>query len=214
MAAYAMLAAATAARAPNMIWLQTDSMDGRLLDPTSTYYNKLKMAGIKKSLVGNGATFARHYCASPQCVPSRSSLMTGRYVHEIDAANNGQGIARSTKTGQLDTGCVQSWNESTCEAMATTQNVSYNVLDLLSKAGYELQLFGRFDVGAGVHDDYTSAAWGTAFGDGFHGGPSLGILARGANIPGVTKQDPLSTTNAHTEHPYANDVAVGEKVVD
>ena len=98
---------AVASTVPNLMWLQTDSMDGRLLDPTSPYYRKLKLRGIKSKLVDNGVTFARHYCASPQCVPSRASLMTGRYVHEIDTTNNGQGLARSTKTGRLDSTCVK-----------------------------------------------------------------------------------------------------------
>ena len=37
-------------------------------------------------------------------------MMTGRYVHEMDTTNNGQGLARSTKTGKLDSGCVAAWN--------------------------------------------------------------------------------------------------------
>lgn len=200
-------------RPPNMIWLQTDSMDGRLLDPTSTYYNKLKMHGIKNDLAANGAVFSRHYCASPQCVPSRASLMTGRYVHEIDAANNNQGIARSTKTGMLDSSCVKNWNATTCGRFAAAQNVTFNLLGLLESRGYELQLFGRFDVGLGVRDDYTSELWGDEFGGGFHGGPSLNVLARGANIPGNTKKEPLSTTDAQVPDPYKNDVAVGDKVM-
>ncbi len=34
--------------APNIIWLQADSMDGRLLDPTSPYWNKVAMPNLKK----------------------------------------------------------------------------------------------------------------------------------------------------------------------
>lgn len=46
--------------------LRSDSMDGRLLDPTSPYYDYIYMAGIKRQLVANGVNFARHYTASPQ----------------------------------------------------------------------------------------------------------------------------------------------------
>jgi len=35
-------------RAPNIIWLQADSMDGRLLDPTSPYWYKVEMPNLKK----------------------------------------------------------------------------------------------------------------------------------------------------------------------
>ena len=203
--------AATADRAPNIIWLQTDSMDGRLLDPTSPYYEKIFLRGVKQGLVARGATFARHFTASPQCVPSRTSMMTGRYPHEMDTTNNGQGLARSTKTGKLDSNCIAAWNATTCAAFAALQAQNFTMLDLLASAGYDLQLFARFDVGAGVLDDYPEHG---PTGDGFHGGPSLDILARGASIPGATKEDPLAYTKKNDTDPYADDVAVGEKVAD
>ncbi len=40
---------------------------------------------------------------------------------QTDTANNGQGIARSTKTGNLDSNCVAEWNETTCEMFAARQ---------------------------------------------------------------------------------------------
>ena len=203
--------AAAARAAPNIIWLQTDSMDGRLLDPTSPYYEKVFLRGIKDGLVAQGATFARHFTASPQCVPSRTSMMTGRYAHEMDTTNNGQGLARSTKTGKLDSNCVLAWNATACAAFASLQNQSYTMLDLLARAGYDLQLFARFDVGAGVLDDYPQHG---PTGDGFHGGPSLDILARGASIPGATKEEPLSHTTDNATNPYSADIAVGAKVVN
>ena len=204
-------AAAAARTAPNIIWLQTDSMDGRLLDPTSPYYHKVLLRGVKEGLVGHGATFARHFTASPQCVPSRTSMMTGRYVHETDTTNNGQGLARSTKTGKLDSGCVAVWNATSCAAFAQVQNVSYTFLDLLVAAGYDMQLFARVDVGAGVVDDYPAHK---PTGNGFHSGPDLGILARGASIPGATKEEPFAATNDNATSPYENDVAVGQSVVN
>ena len=147
-------AAAAAALPPNIIWLQTDSMDGRLLDSTSPYYDKLKLTGIKKNLIGKGANFVRHYTASPQCVPSRTSMLTSRYAHEIDTTNNGQGIAASPKTGLLDSGCVSAWGRASCVESAATQRVNYTFLNLMESAGYDMQLFGRFDTGAGVKDDW------------------------------------------------------------
>ncbi len=146
--------APTSARPPNIIFLQTDSMDGRLLDPTSPYFYKLKAKGFKDYLVDGGASFARHYTNSPQCVPSRTSMMTSRYVHEIGSTNNGQGFARSTLTGKLDSSCVAVWDEATCAEFADRQNVSATIVDVMRDAGYALHLFGRFDTGAGILDDY------------------------------------------------------------
>lgn len=207
--ASALLAAAAARTQPNIIWLQSDSMDGRLLDPTSPYYEKVFIDGIKRELIGKGVSFVRHYTTSPQCVPSRTSLMTGRYVHETLTTNNGQGLARSTKTGALDSNCVRSWDAATCTEFARTQNQSYQILDLLAAAGYDLQLFARFDAGAGILDDYPAHV---PTGDGFHGGPTLPIVSRGANIPGATKGDPYSSSSQTETNPYASDVKVGADV--
>ncbi|TQM10903.1 sulfatase-like hydrolase/transferase [Pseudonocardia kunmingensis] len=40
-------------------------------------------------LAEQGLLFENAYCTSPMCVPSRLSLLSGRYVHEIDAWDNG-----------------------------------------------------------------------------------------------------------------------------
>lgn len=196
---------------PNIIWLQTDSMDGRLLDSTSDYFYKIYLEGIKSHLIPNGVNFVRHYTASPQCVPSRTSMVTGRYVHETDTSNNGQGLARSPKTGSLDTACVAQWNEAICSTFAARQNQSYNALNLLDGAGYDMQLFARFDIGANLITEYPKF---DPTGDGFHGGPTLPILARGAGIRGTTKSDPWNTTSETDSDPYAGDQAVGAKVSD
>jgi len=39
-------------------------------------------------LAERGTLFENAYCPSPLCMPSRSSFMTGRYVHEIQVYNN------------------------------------------------------------------------------------------------------------------------------
>lgn len=200
-----------AAAPPNIIWLQTDSMDGRLLDATSDYFYKLKLTGVKRELVAAGVNFVRHHTASPQCVPSRTSMMTSRYVHETGTTNNGQGFARSTRTGALDSSCVAAWSAPACAAFAAQQAQNYTFLDLLAAQDYELQLFGRFDVGAGILDDYPAHS---PTGDGFHGGPTLDILTRGANVPGATKEEPLGATSEAEADPYAGDQRTGASVVD
>ena len=42
------------------------------------------------SLAANGRVFTRAYCANPLCVPSRTSLYTGRYPVETGIETNGQ----------------------------------------------------------------------------------------------------------------------------
>jgi len=206
-----LLPSVSGAAQPNIIWLQTDSMDGRLLDPTSAYYEKLYLTGVKRQLVKAGVNFARHYTASPQCVPSRTSMVTSRYVHETDTPNNGQGIAASPKTGKLDSGCVAAWGRATCQKFAATQRVNYTFLDRLEAAGYDMQLFARFDTGGGVLDDWPEHG---PTGDGFHGGPDIGILARGANVPGATKEEPFNSTSAAEANPYEGDQRTGAAVID
>lgn len=201
-----------AARAPNILWLQTDSLDGRLFDPTDpVMYAKLKLTGFKAEVTARAWTFARHYTSSPQCVPSRTSMLTGRYVSDTRTANNGQGIAANTAAAgasagggsdarPLDGNCVATWNHSQCAAFALEQNVSATFLDHLRGANYSMHLFGRFDVGAGVMDTYAGTT-----GDGFHGGPTPVILLRSAAIPGSSKPDPLNTTVTGDGDPYKND---------
>jgi len=111
-------AAVVGARAPNIIWLQGDSMDGRLFDPTDPDLgSKLLLEGFD-DWAAQGVTFARHFTNSPQCVPSRTSMMTGLHVHASHTPNNGQGLAFSTKTGALDSNCIKVWSHAWCRALA------------------------------------------------------------------------------------------------
>ena len=208
-ATLAHLAAAAAAAAgqtpwtqapPNVLWLQVDSLDGRLLDPTSPYFDKLLVHGFK-DFMAKGVVWTRHYTNSPQCVPSRTGMLTGRYVHELGTTNNGQGLARSTKTGALDSSCVSLWGKAQCIAFAARQNVSETFLDLAARSGYDVHVVGRVDAGAGILDDYAGATGGT----GFHSGPALNSLARGADIAGTTDVEPWSSTDRNDPNPYAPD---------
>jgi len=192
------------AKPVNIIWLQGDSIDGRLFDPNDDPLgSKLILEGFGWYLE-RGVTFARHFTNSPQCVPSRTSMMTGRYPHESLTPNNGQGIAFSTKTGALDSNCIKIWSRSWCRTLADRQaaaGVNATILDQAAAQGYELALFGRFDAGAGILDDYSDAT-----GDGYHDGPELPILARGAGVWGAVDEEPFSKTTETDPNPYDNDV--------
>ena len=175
-------------------------MDGRLIDPTSPYYDKLLLPEFKKRFVSAGAAFVRHYTNSPQCVPSRTSMLTGRYCSDVGTTNNGQGLARSTRTGALDTGCVGLWGAAQCKAFAARQAVNQTFLDLAAAAGHAVHMVGRVDAGGGILDDYPGTT-----GNGFHSGPDLHILARGADIAGTTDVEPWSSTRPNAPNPYAPD---------
>jgi len=66
----------------NILFLMCDSMDGRVLDPTSPVSSRLSMPNLR-ALAKEGTNFLKTYAESPQCVPSRASMFTGRYTHEI-----------------------------------------------------------------------------------------------------------------------------------
>lgn len=193
-----------AAAVPNVIWLQSDSFSGPLLDPSSPYSDVLLVPGFKARMTAGGVTFRRHYVNSPECVPSRTSMLTSRYVSDTRTANNGQGIARSTKTGALDEACVAAWSVAQCAAFAAEQRVNETLLDIVARAGYRMKLFGRFDTGAGILQDYG----GDASGAGFHGGPDIATQARGANILGPSRPDPLKSSWNADPNPFPEDAAV------
>lgn len=174
-------------------------MDGRLMDPSSPYWNKADLPTLH-ALAAGGINFASHYTNSPQCVPSRTSMITSRYVHDSKTWNNGMGIARSTATGKLDSNCVGQWSHDQCAAFARMQGVNATMFDALQAVGYEVSIIGRVDMGNGLLDEYSEAS-----GDGFHGGPSLPILSRAADIRRPITASPLSMVDDDDNGAYASD---------
>lgn len=79
LAAGSVLAKPTDSR-PNILWIMTDQQPANLMSCTG---NKHLYTPAMDSLAANGIRFDLAYCANPICVPSRSSMMTGRMPHEI-----------------------------------------------------------------------------------------------------------------------------------
>eukprot|EP00937_MAST-01D_sp_MAST-1D-sp2_P001599 g1599.t1 len=186
----------------NILFLMSDSMDGRVLDPTSDHWARLRMPNLR-ALAAGGTNFVRTYTAAPQCVPGRTTLFTGRHTHQIKAWSNSQGLAGVpgkdwTQEAGLDTACVAAYGVDTCARFAAEQNVSATLLDLMRARAYEPHLFGKVDVGAGVITDWDEA---NATVGGFHGGPILPISARAADIRRATKGRPQANEKDNNVHP-------------
>ncbi len=80
---------------PNIVIIQCDSMDGRVMgcmNHGSAYTPNLDR------LCANGAIFRNMYTNSPQCVPSRASMFSGKHVHTIEGWNNFKGISETEPT--------------------------------------------------------------------------------------------------------------------
>ncbi|XP_030827906.1 N-acetylglucosamine-6-sulfatase isoform X4 [Strongylocentrotus purpuratus] len=66
---------------PNIVFILTDDQDVTM-DAISPMTNTLNMLGKQ------GMTFTNMFTSSPLCCPSRSSILTGNYIHNHGAMNN------------------------------------------------------------------------------------------------------------------------------
>ena len=76
----------------------------------------------------------RTYANSPQCVPSRSSMCTGRRTDQIEAWSNEKGLAAS-EDGTLDKTCIYFYGTDQCAAWAKMQNYSETIFSGLQRLG-------------------------------------------------------------------------------
>lgn len=193
----------------NILFLMCDSMDGRVLDPTSPVSQRMEMPNLRK-LASIGTNFVRTYAASPQCVPSRTTMFAGRRIDQVRTWNNDQGLAASPgPSGKLDPSCLKHYDQVRCAELAAAQSLQSTLVDSLQGAGCELCIFGKVDVGAGIieHNESTTPGWidgqpGPP--SGFHSGVSLNTQGRAADIRKPTKPTPISITrdddnNVHPE---------------
>ena len=70
---------------PNIWWIMSDEHNPRV---TGAYGNKIVQTPNMDALAASGVTFDTHYCNSPLCVPSRSSLTAGKYCSRVDVWSN------------------------------------------------------------------------------------------------------------------------------
>ena len=86
---------------PNIIVIITDQLSSESMS-FNLGDKYLKTPNIDY-LAEHGVTFTNAYCANPLCVPSRSSMFTGRYPHELKIQNNNEKMVDPDKYPSLGT---------------------------------------------------------------------------------------------------------------
>jgi arylsulfatase K len=105
---------------PNILFISSDSMDGRAMGCMG---HPAAHTPHMDRLASRGVLFAQAYCNSPQCCPSRASMWSGRYVHQVEAWNNHKGLEEGDSTFQ----------------------------DRLEAGGYRTHIVGKTDYLSGYH---------------------------------------------------------------
>ena len=68
---------------PNLVLMISDDQSAANL---GCYGDPLARTPNLDKLAGQGTRFTHAYCTSPQCSPSRATMLTGRYPHEVGAS--------------------------------------------------------------------------------------------------------------------------------
>lgn len=95
-----------------------------------------------------GVSCAR-YAASPQCVPSRTTMFAGRHIHKTKTWNNDQGFA-AAPDGTLDQACLKFYDQQHCTTLAANQSLKGTITGELEALGCMSCIFGKVDVGVRV----------------------------------------------------------------
>ena len=83
------------AQRPNILYIQSDQHNPNV---TGCYGEETVMTPNLDALAVRGTAFTNAYCASPLCVPSRTSFLTGQYPHESEVWGNSQILNSGTPT--------------------------------------------------------------------------------------------------------------------
>ncbi len=76
---------ANAFKKPNIVFLIADDWS---YPHAGAYGDPVVRTPTFDRLAKEGALFKNAYCASPSCSPSRASILTGRYPHQLESAGN------------------------------------------------------------------------------------------------------------------------------
>ncbi len=135
----AQLTLAYADSRPNVVFLIVESTDGRLFKPSSL----LPLPNIRSLLARRGGVlFNNTYSNSPMCLPSRSSLISGRNVHEIPHTH-------SFGPGPNDNVIFVPGAINNQEGLALDDNATLDVM--MGAVGYATNVLGKTDWRVGGH---------------------------------------------------------------
>lgn len=131
-----------AAKKPNIVYILTDDQDIKLgsLDT---------MEHVRSELTDQGLFFDNAFVTTPVCCPSRSSILTGKYVHNHKTFEN-----------SVASGCAsESWRQ---------LNEEKTIGAYMSAAGYNTGFFGKYLNNyalkhSGVSYDHIPTGWHTWF---------------------------------------------------
>ncbi|MCE9589684.1 MAG: sulfatase-like hydrolase/transferase [Planctomycetes bacterium] len=112
---------------PNILFIMTDQQTAGAMSCAG--HGDLRTPGMDR-IATRGVRFDRAYCTFPLCTPSRFSLMTGRWPHEVGCAGNSVNVPPGM--------------------------IPQSMGALLSAAGYECGYAGKWHVGPGA----VSEGWG------------------------------------------------------
>ncbi len=113
---------------PNIIYIFTDQQHANMM---SCAGNKWLKTPAMDYIAENGVRFTRAYCANPVCVPSRISMMTGRFAGEFKDVNGKR--VRENEGGSFN------FSEESLSPEARNSTLPA----YLKKAGYDLYYGGK-----------------------------------------------------------------------
>lgn len=146
----AVAAAEPAPRHPNIILLITDQQSAEAL--SCRQGDRYLRTPHMDSLAARGTFFTRAYAANPICIPSRTSMFTGRYPHETGIQNNDRvpfdvrafpTMGTYFRQAGYDTGYVGKWHiltpieESATSGFDYTANIKNNGADAATPAAVD-----------------------------------------------------------------------------
>jgi arylsulfatase A-like enzyme len=102
---------------PNVLVIMTDQQSAESL--SSNLGNKYLNTPNMDWLAEHGVSFTNAYCANPLCIPSRSSIFTGRYPYEMGIQGNYNtkvdpvefpSMGTIFRNAGYETGCIGKWH--------------------------------------------------------------------------------------------------------
>jgi arylsulfatase A-like enzyme len=186
---------------PNILFLQCDEMDGRVLDPNHPLSAVTSMPHLQK-LAARGVNFVRAYAENPLCAPSRAGLFTGRRTSSIRVWNNVKALtALIDDPTQPDPTCanVVGYGADWCVEEGKKQNVTSSIRHELVQLGYDVHLVGKMDTGGGVCREGVDHCFG---GNGYHDTGNWSTNT--SNVRTYYKGDLI--------HSWASSASIGEPV--